>query len=280
MHCHSKRPLWILILFFVLTGKVWGGIQDSTKPNNSFQGNPSSNKDKSFDPVYKEKRWFFLHVGIAPFINSGDWAHRYPTSVNVPLSIEYDHRSSFSIGLQYAFLIGSDVNDNELYPGMTDEDDYLIDINGYPAVVRTYQRGFAARAYGLKNWILHKGRDHRWLLQVGAGIGMYEHYTKFAFDVDQVPQIDGIYTEGYAMRTRGPQVSQQLRVQYINNEAISFSLGFEAAQGFGTRTSPYDFSAQKSNQGTYSDNQWGGTFSIMIPIKYSDRISEVDYYMD
>jgi len=234
----------------------------------------------NFSPIIKEKRWFFLHVGVAPFFNSGDWANRYPTSVNIPLSFEYEHRSSYSVGVQYSFFVGSDVNDSNIYAGMSNEEGYLIDVNGYPAVVRTYQRGYSIRGYALKNWILHRGRDHRFLLQAGGGFGWYEHYTKFAFDVDQVPQIDGIYAGGYAMRTSGPQASQQLRLQYINNEAISFSLGLELAQGFGQRTSPYDFSTQTRNEGTYNDNQWGATLSIMIPIKYRDRVSEVDYYMD
>ena len=228
----------------------------------------------------KEKRWFFLHAGLGYFGTGGDWSQRYPTHLSVPLGIEYSHRSNWSIGAEYCFYLGSNVNQDGIYGSMTDDSGVLIDMNGYPAVIRTYQRGFSTRVFALKNWLLLKSRNSRWLLQTGGGIGYYNHFTKFTFDIDQVPQIDGNFQGGYNRHTQGTQIFEQVKLQYINNDAISFTLGFEAGQGQGTRVHPYDFASQNPNSGKVIDTYIGGVFSIMIPIHYRDRVNEVDYYME
>jgi hypothetical protein len=117
-------------------------------------------------------------------------------------------------------------------------------------------------------------------LQTGGGIGYYTHFTKFTFDLDQVPQIDGDFQGGYNRHTQGTQIFEHIKLQYINNDAISFTLGVEAGQGQGTRLHPYDFATQRANTGKVSDTYFGGVFSIMIPIHFRDRVNEVDYYME
>lgn len=227
-----------------------------------------------------EKRWFFLHAGIGYYATGADWSQRYPTHLSVPLSVEYSHRSDWSFGADYSIFLGSNVNDQNLYGEMVNDSGLLLDMNGFPAVIRTYQRGFSTRVFVLKNWILYKHRNSRVLLQTGGGVGYYQHYTKFTFDVDQVPQIDGNFQGGYNRHTQGTQLFEQVKIQYINNDAISFSLGFEAGQGNGSRLHPYDFAQQKMQTQRVRDTYIGGVFSIMIPINFRDRISEVDYYME
>lgn len=227
-----------------------------------------------------ERRWFFLHAGIGYYITGADWSQRYPTHLSVPLSVEYSHRSNWSFGVDYSFFLGSNVNGQNLYGDMVNDSGLLLDMNGFPAVIRTYQRGFSTRAFVMKNWILHKYRNSRILLQTGGGIGYYQHYTKFTFDLDQVPQIDGDFQGGYNRHTQGTQLFEQVKIQYINNDAISFSVGIEAGQGYGRRLNPYDFAQQKMQTQRIRDTYLGGVFSIMIPINFRDRISEVDYYME
>lgn len=233
------------------------------------------------DPPEKEKRWFFLNAGIGYHKTAGDWSQRYPTHLSVPVGVEYSHRSSWVLGVDYSFFLGSNVNEDNIYGPITSESGSLIDQNGFPAVVRTYQRGFSIRTYGLKSWILHKTKNARYLIQLGGGAGYFTHYTKFVFDLDQVPQIDGSFQGGYNRHTKGVTAFQQLRFQYINNEAISFSIAFEAGQNAGQRTHPYDFVQQTSTLGkTFYDQYYGGVFTVMIPISYRDRINEVDYYIE
>jgi len=227
-----------------------------------------------------ERRWFFLHAGIGYFATGGDWSQRYPTHLSVPLSVEYSHRSNWSFGADFSFFLGSNVNNQNLYGDMVNDSGLLLDMNGFPAVVRTYQRGFSTRAFVLKNWILHKHRNSRLLLQTGGGVGYYQHYTKFTFDLDQVPQIDGNFQGGYNRHTQGTQLFEQVKIQYINNDAISFSIGIEAGQGYGRRIHPYDFALQKMQTQSIRDTYLGGVISLMIPINFRDRISEVDYYME
>ncbi len=233
------------------------------------------------DTPSKEKRWFFLNAGIGYHKTAGDWSQRYPTHLSVPLSVEYAHRSCWTIGADYSFYLGSNVNEDNLYGPITAESGSLIDMNGYPAIVRTYERGFSIRAYGLKSWILHKQQNARYLLQIGGGSGYFTHYTRFVFDTDQVPQIDREFQGGYNRHTQGLTIFEQLRLQYVNNDAISFMITLEAGQNRGSRIHPYDFVQQISTQGkTYYDQYYGAVFTLMIPISYRDRVNEVDYYTE
>jgi hypothetical protein len=233
------------------------------------------------NPPEKEKRWFFINAGIGYFSTAGDWSQRYPTHLSVPISVEYLHRSSWVLGGDYSFFLGSNVTEDNLYGPMANAEGTLLDMSGYPAIVRTYQRGFSSRVYALKSWILKKEKNARYLIQAGGGLGYVTHFTKFVFDMDQLPQIDREYQGGYNQHFEGLSSFQQLRFQYVNNDAISFHIALEAGQHQGQRIHPYDFATQTSTVGkTYKDQYYGAVFSIMIPIHYRDRISEVDYYVE
>ncbi len=232
--------------------------------------------------LYSQKvsapRWFLLQTSAQYNINGGDWKSRYPAFTSVPLSFEYFHRHKFIVGANYNIYLGSQVNENGLYGNMTNSKNELLDLNGYPAVVRTYMRGFQSGVHALKSYPLKAGSN--WHLQMGGGLGYYRSYTKFVFDENQVPQIDGNYQTGYDRLSAGWYLQEQMRIQYLNNELVSMGLGIHFMQGSSNHLRPYDFANQTPGYQQFTDYSYGANLFITIPIRVSETLPEPDYYVE
>lgn len=223
-------------------------------------------------------RWFLLQTSAQYNINGGDWKSRYPAFTSVPLSFEYFHRHKFIVGANYNIYLGSQVNENGLYGNMTNSQNELLDLNGYPAVVRTYMRGFQSGVHALKSYPIKSGSN--WHVQMGGGLGYYQSFTKFVFDENQVPQIDGKYQSGYDRLAAGWFIQEQLRLQYLNNELVSMGLGIHFMQGKSTHLRPYDFATQTPGNQQFTDFTYGASLFITIPIRVSETLPEPDYYVE
>ena len=236
----------------------------------------------SFGKKNEEKSWILMHVAGTYSVNSGDWADRYPAYTALPLRLEYYHKNKYTVGIDYSFYLGSQVNITGMFPDMTDDDGSLRDNNGYPAVVRTYMRGWSSRAYALKIIPLFysPSKEARWSLQLGGGLGYTRHYTKFNFDLDMVPQLEGAYLGGYDRLSAGTQLFEQIRFQYLDNSAVSLTAGFEFLQGFTKQQRAYDFTTRSiPNQG-YFDLGFGAFLGVIIPIRLGQTSSTEEYYID
>lgn len=261
-----------LYLFFVLFSFwVMGNVAAKTAADTS---------KKAISPIIKDKRWLFLQAGFNLNQNSGKWAERYASHVSVPIRLEYQHRNKFVLGLEHDIYLGSNVNTNNLYSGMTTEDGSLLDVNGYPAIIRTYMRGFHANAYGLKTLVLKRKNQTTWTLHAGAGLGYHYHYTKFVFDLDKLPQLEEENLGGYDRKSAGFQLSEKIRIQYFNYSSISFVLGLDFTQGQNNLLRAYDFSTKTSRNSPSIDYGFGVNFGIIIPIKIGDNQIEPEYFTE
>ncbi len=232
--------------------------------------------------VYGQKlgapKWFLLQSAIQYNINGGDWKGRYPAFTSVPLSVEYFHRHKYVVGVNYDVYLGSQVEENGLYGQMVNNNNQLLDQNGYPAVVRTYMRGFQSGVHALKSFPFKAGSN--WHLQMGGGLGYYRTHTKFVFDEDQVPQIDGNYTAGYDRLSAGWYLQEQIRIQYLNNDLVSIGIGFHTMQGSSKHLRAYDFATQTPGFQQFTDFSYGANAFITIPIRVQETLPEPDYYVE
>ncbi len=232
--------------------------------------------------VYGQKisapKWFLLQSAVQYNINQGDWKARYPAFTSVPLALEYFHRHKYIVGANYNIYLGSQVQENGLYGQMVNNNNQLLDQNGYPAVVRTYMRGFQSGVHALKSFPFKAGSN--WHLQIGGGLGYYRSHTKFVFDEDQVPQIDGNYTAGYDRLSSGYYLQEQLRIQYLNNELVSMGIGVNLMQGSSKHLRAYDFATQTPGFQQFTDFSYGANLFITIPIRVQETLPEPDYYVE
>lgn len=231
---------------------------------------------------FEEKSWILMHVATSYNVNSGDWASRYPAYTSLPLRVEYYHRNKFTLGADFNFYLGSQVNSVGMFPDMTDNDGSLRDNNGYPAVIRYYMRGWSSRIYGLKIIPLNRNlsKEARWTLQLGGGLGYTKHFTKFTFDTDMVPQLEGEYLGGYDRLTTGTQFFEQIRFQYLDNSSVSLAAGFEFVQGLTKQQRAYDFTTRSIPKQSNLDLGIGAFIGVIIPIKLGQTSSTEEYYID
>lgn len=240
----------------------------------------SDSDNGGLSPVIPESSWILLKAKGAFQWNYGDWKDRYPYFTSIPIELEYSHQNKWALGANFAFTVGSQVITDPLFEGMTNSDGYLLDLNGYPAVIRTYMRGFQSQLYFLKTHILRSNRSSRWLAQYGVGGGYYLNYTKYVFDLDMVPLLEGNNLGLFDQRAGGMTTIQKAQLSYLDNNSVSFYVGIEVFQGYGKSLRPYT-SGIGHNQGSKLDGSFGLFGGIIIPINVSkQRVETTDYFLD
>lgn len=245
-----------------------------------LEGQISDSDRGTVSPIIPENSWILLKAKGAFQWNYGDWKDRYPYFTSIPIEVEYSHQNKWAIGANYAFTLGSQVVTDPLFKGMTNSDGYLLDLNGYPAVIRTYMRGFQSQIYFLKTHIIRSNRSARWLLQYGAGAGYYLNYTKYVFDIDMVPLLERDNLGLFDQRAGGYSTIQKAQLSYLDNNSVSFYIGMEVFQGYGQSLRPYTMGIG-SNQGIQTDGSFGLFGGIIIPINVSkQRVETTDYFVD
>lgn len=256
--------LFVVSLFFSQNSKAQ--ISDSIKIDIS--------------PVIPESSWILLKAKGAFQWNYGDWKDRYPYFTSIPIEVEYSHQNKWAIGANFAFTLGSQVVTDPLFKGMTNNDGYLLDLNGYPAIIRSYMRGFQSQIYLLKTHIIRSNRSSRWLVQYGAGGGYYLNYTKYVFDLDMVPLLEGKNLGLFDQRAGGFTTIQKAQLSYLDNNSVSFYVGMEVFQGYGKSLRPYTAGIGQ-NQDPKLDGSFGLFGGVIIPVNVSkQRVETTDYFLD
>jgi hypothetical protein len=227
--------------------------------------------------------WVSLHLGSGYQDNAGSWSHRYAGTALFDLGAEYQHKEKWLTGFNYMPYTGRTVSTDSLYGGIVGPSQNLFDINGNPAIIRTYLRGFNACVVGGRMWAIKESslsNPRTWTMSVVAGIGYMEHFTKFQFDKGRLPQLENDYTQGYDGYRKGYCFSQQFRLQYINPEVLSFYVGLSTNQGITRATRDWDFGtfqAPKARQFDLGMNLTGGLI-IPIIIRKSGVIKDAEYF--
>lgn len=165
----------------------------------------SQSSSPSTSTALTRPTWVAMHVGGGFQLNAGGWRERYNANAKFDLGAEYQHKEQWLVGFNYVPYTGGWVNTDSLYGDIISNANYLFDVNGNPAVIRTYMRGFNFCATGgkiipLKQSTLKNPRT--WSLQLIGGLGYHEHFTKFQFDKGLVPQLEGFMRWGMTIIAR------------------------------------------------------------------------------
>jgi hypothetical protein len=227
--------------------------------------------------------WVSIHLGSGYQDNAGHWAQRYAGTALFDLGAEYQHKEKWLIGFNYAPYTGRTINTDSLYGGIVGPSLNLFDINGNPAVIRTYLRGYNACLVVGRMWALRESsliNPRTWTMSVVVGAGRIEHYTKFQFDKGRLPQLENDFTQGYDGYRKGFCFSQQFRLQYLNPEALSFYVGVGTNQGFTKATRDWDFGTFRAPRVTQYDLGLNFTGGLIIPIviRQSGVIKDAEYF--
>lgn len=227
--------------------------------------------------------WVSMHVGGGFQMNAGGWRERYNANATFDLGAEYQYKEKWLLGFNYIPYTGGWVNTDSIYGDIIGGSNYLFDVNGNPAVIRTYLRGFnicatAGKIIALKESNLRNPAT--WSLQIVGGAGYHEHFTKFQFDRGLVPQLEGFYEAGHDNYRSGFCLSEQLRLQYMNPNTLSFHVGLSLMQGLTKSMREWDmstFRAPDKRQTDFSIGLFGGLI-IPIVIYTKNTVREAEYF--
>ena len=227
--------------------------------------------------------WVAMHVGGGFQLNAGGWRERYNANAKFDLGAEYQHKEQWLVGFNYVPYTGGWVNTDSMYGDIISNANYLFDVNGNPAVIRTYLRGFNFCATGgkiipLKQSTLKNPRT--WSLQLIGGIGYHEHFTKFQFDKGLVPQLEGFYEAGHDNYRAGYCFTEQVRLQYMNPNTLSFQVGLGLIKGVTKNMREWDMGTFRAPDVQQTDFGFGINCNLVIPIIIytKNAVRETEYF--
>jgi|GEM_PF-250373 len=257
-------------------------ISDTTPPTSikptSRSNTPPPKKE------YTPSDWIVLNVGGALQTNQGGWSNRYANNIAAALGAEFQKKEKYLVGFHYMPYHGSVVNSDSIFGGIQGPSGYVLDQYGFSSIIRTYLRGFniAATVGKIKPFKANSFSTHS-LIYTG-GIGYHEHFTRFQFDKGKIPQLEGIYQDGYDNYRRGFAITESIRYQYLNNEAISVFLGFHCMQSVTSPARSWDFGLNRAPDPRQFDFSIGTQFGVVIPINADSKKKTVnsksDYFFD
>ena len=228
--------------------------------------------------------WVILNVGGGLQFNQGGWSNRYSSHLAATLGAEFQKKEKFLMGFNYMPYHGSMVNTDSVFGGIQGPSGYVLDQFGFSSIIRTYLRGFnIATTIGMiKPFKISPLATHS-ILYTG-GLGYHEHFTQFQFDKGKIPQLEGIYQDGYDNYRRGVALTESVRYQYLNNDAISVFIGLHCMQSITTPARSWDFGLNRAPDLQQFDFSIGTQFGIIIPINADSKKNTVntksDYFFD
>ena len=274
----SRRFLATQSLFFTILFCCIINVYAQSPTKDTLLPAPTNIKTTLIRP-----NWVSIHLGSGYQDNAGNWAQRYAGTALFDLGAEYQHKEKWLIGFSYSPYTGRTINTDSLYGGIVGPSQNLYDINGNPAVIRTYLRGYNACLVAGRMWAIRESslsNPRTWTMSVVVGAGRIEHYTKFQFDKGRLPQLENDYTQGYDGYRKGFCFSQQFRMQYMNPEALSFYVGVGTNQGITKATRDWDFGTFRASKVTQFDLGLNFTGGLIIPIviRQSGVIKDAEYF--
>jgi hypothetical protein len=224
-----------------------------------------------------ENNFIILKTGGGFGVGMADLGKRFSSWGSIPVSV-YAKKSNITFGLSYQPFLGNRVNIGNLYGGILGNSQIIYDIDGFPALIRYYMRGFAVQGkVGGLFQPTPKWQKSR--IEVAVGAGMMQHRIRARFDVGSVPQLENDYAPGYDRLCNGLLLSQTVNFHYLNTETVSLFAGIEFGQGLTRNRRNWDYSTMQQDNTLRKDLYLGFNAGILIPIALKQgNKSETDYY--
>ena len=207
-----------------------------------------------------------ISVAYAFQIPQGDLADRFGPNHNIGLSAAVKFKSNYLLGLEGSFIFGNVIREHGLLSGLEDPDGVILDQDGQPASILTYERGYCLLAWaGRIMPIVGPNPNSGLLLKLGGGY--LRHKIRIETQENVVPQLEGDYLSGYDRLAGGPAGMLFFGYQHIGNKRmINFMFGFEMVLGFTQPLRGYNFDTRQSESGTRMDGLNGFRFGWTLPI--------------
>lgn len=217
-----------------------------------------------------------LNFGYAPQVPLGDLDDRFGLNFAAEVSADYITENNWTIGLQWLYLFGSNVEEDVL-AGLRTESGDIIGNDRSPADIQLRQRG---AYYGLRvGKLIGLFEDNpRSGIRINLGVGLLQHRIRFQDDPFRtVPQLEGEYYKGYDRLTNGLTLHQFIGYQVIGkSNGINLTAGFEFYEGFTQNRRSFNFDTREANTDSRLDILAGFRVGFTLPF-YLGNAEDVYY---
>jgi len=205
-------------------------------------------------------------VSYAYQVPGGAMATRFGHNSNLGLSAVVKLRSNYFLGAEGGFLFGNRVVEPGLLGGVVNSAGQVLDQDGKPATVFTYQRGYTAMAVvGRILPIVGPNPNSGLVLKLMGGY--MRHKVRIETQNNTVPQLEGDYLQGYDRLAAGPAGGFAIGYQHIGNRRfVNFHVAFEMIVGVTTPLRAMNFDTGRSETGTRTDVLSGLRAGWTVPI--------------
>ena len=188
-------------------------------------------------------------------------------------------RKNLIYGIDYGFLFGKNVKEQEILSNLITSQGFIIDASGQAATIDMFERGHSLLLKvgkvipGLFGEHKFGPNDNCGLLLIG-GVGYLQHRIHFT---GTTPQLTKSYIEGYDRLSNGLALSQFIGYMHLGNRRmLNFYFGFEFVQAWTTNKRGYNFDQMAEDNEKRLDILSGFKIGWILPLY--KRVSDEFYY--
>jgi hypothetical protein len=230
--------------------------------------NAQSVKDSSF-------RIIMTGVHFCGQLPQNNMAERFGPNLSAGVDLFWKTKHNFLFGIEGSYFWSKNVRE-DVVASMKNSDGFITDNEGYPADLRTTERGwnFDAKV----GMIIPKtGHNPNSGIFFTIGVGYMQHKVKL-YDANQkIAAIKGDLAKGYDRLSGGFAVTYFIGYQYLSSNRIAnFSFGVEMYQGFTQSFRGFNYDTGLKDTQKRSDVLVGLRFTWLLPLY--KRAKDFYYY--
>ncbi len=131
-----------------------------------------------------------------------DMETRFGYNSSIGCDLLYKTKKNWLFGIDGRFIFGKDVRENGILDSITTSANFLISTDGYPAVIKFFERGWSVMARFGKVFPVWPNENSGIL--VAGGFGLLQHKIRIEDISERAPQINSLYIRGYDRLSNGP----------------------------------------------------------------------------
>lgn len=199
-------------------------------------------------------------------VPGGDMAKRFGINQSVGMGVTYKTAKGWMFTAEGAYLFGTNINEPNLFTGLTTSDGTIIGADGYYADVRVFERGYYA-TLGIGRLFPVKKPNPNCGFIVEVSLGFMQHKILIQDKKNAVPSLREEYLKGYDRLTNGLAAREFIGYLYVGNQRlVNFFGGLEAVQGWTASRRDYNYGTMSADKKARVDLLFGIRIGWVIPL--------------
>lgn len=199
-------------------------------------------------------------------VPGGDMAKRFGINQSIGMAVSYKTAKGWIFTADGAFLFGTEINEPNLFTGLTTSEGTIIGADGYYADVRVFERGYYATLGVGRLFNVAKPNPNCGLIVEGS-LGFIQHKILIQDKKNAVPSLKNDYLKGYDRLTNGLVAKEFIGYLYIGNKRlVNFYGGLEAVQGWTAGRRDFNYGSMKADKKARFDLLFGVRIGWIIPL--------------